>query len=246
MRAIFVSVLCLLFTGSTFTQGKTDRDRDGLKGPVQTVRVRKMTTLDENGKQSASPLLLTHVVTYEQSGNRTDVAFYDRIGAFSRRIVYTYDPETRKRSGLITYDSQNSMVRKVVDINGGSGFKKNRTIYDFNDDGSVYRRTELAFDDLGELLEVAEYQPDGSLVKKDRAPFKEPELEYVVAAQRPASEDVDRVVISSGSGRGEYFEPDPHGNWTRGITVSSSRTFASGKKIKTTEVVYREFTYFQD
>jgi len=243
MRALFISVLCVLLSSTAFTQVKTDRDRDGLKGTVQIVRVRKMTTLDENGKQSASPLLLTQVVTYDQSGNRTELALYDGIGTLNRRIVYTYDPETRRKSGLITYDSQNSMVRKVVDINGSSGFKKNRTIHDFNEDGTLYRKTELAFDELGELIEVAEYQPDGSLVKKDRAPFKEPKLEYVVADQRPPLEEVDRVVSSSGR-RGEYFEPDPHGNWTRGITVSSSRTYSSGKKIKTTEVVYREFTYY--
>lgn len=243
MRAIFISVLCVLLSGSTFAQGKTDRDREGLKGAVQIVRVRKMTTLDENGKQSAGPLLLTQVVTYDQSGNRTELALYDDIGTLSRRIVYTYDPETRRRSGLITYDSQNSMIRKVIDINGSSGFKKNRTIQDFNEDGTLFRKTELTFDELGELIEVAQYQPDGSLVKRDRSPFKEPERQYVVAAQRPPLEDVDRVV-SSGGGRGEYFEPDPHGNWTRGIPVSSSRTYSSGKKIKTTEVVYREFTYY--
>lgn len=244
MRALFIFVLCLLLPGTTFPQSKTDRDRNGLKGAVQIVRVRKMTILDENGKQSSSPLLLAQVVTYDQSGNRTELALHDDIGTLNRRIVYTYDPETRSRSGLITYNSQNSMVRKVIDINGSSGFKKNRTIHDFNEDGTLYRKTELTFDELGELIEVAEYQPDGSLVKKDRPPFKEPEREYV-AAQRPSSEDVDRVV-SSGSGRFEYFEPDSHGNWTRGIRVSSSRTYSSGKNIKTTEVVYREFTYYQD
>lgn len=246
MRAFFVWVLCLLLPGTTFTQGTSDRDRDGLKGAVQTVRVRKITTLDENGKQSASPLLLTHVVTYDQLGHRIEVAFYDGFGTLSRRIVYMYDPETRRRSGLITYDSQNSMVRKVIDTNGSNGFNKKRTIQDFNEDGTLYRKTELAFGELGELVEVAEYQPDGSLAKRDRAPFKEPERQYVVAVQSPQSEDVDRVVSFGGRGRGEYFEPDPHGNWTRGITESAPRTYSSGKKIKTTEVIYREFTYYKN
>jgi hypothetical protein len=246
MRALFIFMLCLLSPVVSLAQDKTDRDRAALKGPVETVRVRTTTTLDENGKQSAGPLLVTHVVTYDQSGNRTELALYDRFGTLSRRNVYTFDPDTKRRSGLITYDSENSMVRKVVDIDGSNGSKKTRTIHDFNGDGTLYRKTELAFDELGQLIEVAEYGPDGSLVKKDRSPFKEPELQYVVATQRSQPEDVDRVIGFGAQGAGEYFEPDSHGNWTRAIRVLSSRTYSSGKKIKTTETAYREFTYHQN
>jgi hypothetical protein len=245
MRAIFFSVLCFLLTGTVLAQGKTDRERDGLKGAVHTVRVRTTTTLDENGNQSSSPLLLSYVVTYGKSGNRDELALYNSVGALSRRIVYTYDPESKRKSGLITYDSQNTMIRKVIDLNGSGGFKKTRTIYDFKEDGTVYRRMEMAFDELGQLIEVAEYDPDGSPLKKERSPFIEPELKNVVPAQKARSQDIDRVV-SFGGGYDEYFEPDPRGNWTRGKRVLSSRTYASGKKVKTTEVVYRELNYYQD
>ncbi len=135
------------------------------------------------------------------------------------------------------------MVRKIVDIYGKNGFEKNRTIEDFNDDGTVYKTIRLTSNSIGEMIEVAEYGTDGTLVKTERAPFKQPELEYVVGAQRRPLEDVDRVVSFSGGGR-EYLGPDPYGNWTRALTASTSSTYSSGKRIKTTEIVYREFTYY--
>lgn len=106
------------------------------------------------------------------------------------------------------------------------------------------KKALLTFDNLGDLIEVADYRADGTLITKDRAPFKEPEREYVVSAQKRPLEDIDRLVSFGGRGVGEYSHLDPHGNWTRGVTPSSSRTYSSGKKIKTTEVIYRDFTYY--
>jgi hypothetical protein len=243
MRKLFaISGLCVLITGTAFSQ-KTDRERDGLKGPVETVRVRQATKLSEDGKQSESPLLLTHVVTYDQSGNRTELALYDQTGTLSRRIAYQYDPETKRRSGLITYNSQNAMVRKVTDKYGSNGLKVSSTVQVFDEDGTLFRKTELTFDTLGELIEVAEYKGDGSLIKKDGPPLEESESGNAILARRSPQEDVDRVV---GFGRiaGEYFDLDLHGNWTRGMTASTSRIYSSGKKAKTTEWAYREFTYY--
>jgi len=239
---LLISGLCVLITGTAFSQ-KTDRERDGLKGPVKTVRVRQVTTSSEDGKQSESPLLLTHEVTYDQSGNRTELAFYDRTGTLSRRIAYQYDPETKRRAGLITYNSQNAMVRKVADKYGSSGIKVSSTILDFNEDGTLFRKTEVTFGTLGELIDVAEYQGDGSLIKKAGPPFKEAEGENAISARGRPREDVDRVV-SFGQRAGEYFDPDHHGNWTRGMTASTSRTYSSGKNAKTTVWAYREFTYY--
>jgi hypothetical protein len=134
------------------------------------------------------------------------------------------------------------MVRKVVDTYGSSGFKSSRAIHDYNEDGTFYRKTVLNFGPLGDLVEVADYGEDGSLVKKDTAPFEQPSYSYT--AQRSSAENEDQIV-GVGSTRREYFESDPQGNWTRAIASSTSRTYASGKKVKTEEIVFREFTYYQ-
>lgn len=242
-KALLISLLLFCLATTSNSQNITDRERDGLKGPVQTVRVSKTIRSHENGVRTDTPLLLSHVITYDKSGGRTELALYDSCGTPSRRIVYTGELESRRKSGMITYDSNNAMVRKVVDVYGNNGLEKNRTIETFNEDGTVYRKTELTFDSLGVMTEVAEYGPDGSLIKKERAPFKEPELDYTRAAPLRATEEPARLV-SSYSKRGEYSDPDGYGNWTRGMTSSTSRTYSSGNKIKTTEVVYREFTYY--
>ena len=242
-NSLLILLLFASLATSAHSQSSTDRERDGLKGPVQTVHVRKATTLDENGVRTETPLLLSHVVTYDKSGSKSEFALYDSSGILSRRIVYTYEPDSKRKSGLITYDSNNSMVRKIIDIYGKRGLEKSRTIEDFNEDGTVYRKLGLKFNSLGEMTEVAEFGPDGTLIKAERSPFKEPERESVVDARSRPLDEVDRLVSFS-RGVGEYLDPDPHGNWSRGLTASTSRTYSSGKKIKTTEVVYREFTYY--
>ena len=239
---LLISGLCVFITGTAMPQ-KTDRERDGLKGPVKTISVRQATVSSEDGKQTESPLVLTHVVSYDQSGNRSELAIYDRTGTLSRRITYQYDPDTKRRSGLTAYNSQNAIIRKVEDKYGNSGFKVSSTVQDFNEDGTLFRKTELTFGALGELIELAEYQADGSLIKKDSRSLEKAEGENAISARARLPENLDRVV-SFGGMRGEYFDLDMHGNWTRGMTGSTSRTYSSGKKTKTTEWAYREFTYY--
>jgi hypothetical protein len=239
---LLIPGLCVLITGTALSQ-KTDRERDGLKGLVKMVRVRQATISNEDGKQTESPLLLTHLVAYDQSGNRTELALYDQSGNLSRRIAYQYDPETKRRSSLITYNSQNEMVRKVDDKYGSSGFKVSSTIQDFNEDGTLFRKTELTFGPLGELIEVAEYQGDGSLIKKGSPSLEGAQVENAISSRGHPRKDVDRVVGFGQTG-GEYFDLDSHGNWTRGMTASTSRTYSSGKNAKTTVWAYREFTYY--
>lgn len=211
-KALMISLLFFSLTATANSQTMTDRERAGLKGPVQTVRLRISTTLDENGQVTETPLLLSQATTYDKSGNKTEVALYDKSGILSRRIVSSYEPKSKKRIGLITYDSNNSMVRKVVDLYGKNGLEKNQTIEVFNEDGTLHRKTEVTFDSVGNMTEVAEYRIDGTLIKREHPPFKEPKRENIPKTEKRPSEEVDYVVSSGGSGRGEYFEPDPHGN----------------------------------
>ncbi len=91
-KALLILLVFVSLAAFARSQGSTDREREGLKGPVQTVHVRKTTTSDENGMRTETPLLLTHVVKYDKAGSRTELAFYDSSGILSRRIVYTYEP----------------------------------------------------------------------------------------------------------------------------------------------------------
>lgn len=235
-------MLCLLSCSIIHAQLKTDRERAGLKGLVQTVKVRQMTVVTEGEKQTVSPLVLSHATSYDRAGKRTELVLYDKTGALSRRIAYTYEPGSNKPSELATYDAHNVMLRKVVDSYGSNGIKSGRIIHDYNEDGTFYRKTVLTFDHLGELVEAADYREDGSLIKKDTAPFKESLHSYPTQMRPPENED---RIIGGGRGAGEYFDPDAYGNWTRGITSSTFTKYSSGKRIETKEVVYREFAYYQ-
>jgi hypothetical protein len=240
---VAVSMLCLLLPVTIHAQAKTDRERDGLKGSVQSVKVRRMTIVTEDEKRTETLLLLSHAISYDRAGRRSELALYDKGGILRTRIAYSYDPLTNRRSELATYDANNIMVRNVIDTYGNNGFKSSQAIYDYNDDKTLNRKTVLTFDPLGELTEVAEFRQDGSLIKKESAPFKERKYSY--SSPRKSQGSSEDPVVGYGSGGGEYFERDVQGNWKRGITSSTSLSYSSGKKVKTEEIEYREFTYYQ-
>ena len=238
MRILLIIGICCLVIGTSVSQ--TDRERDGLKGPVKTVRVRQVTLVSENGLQTETPVSLITVVTYDQGGRKTEMALYDRDSVLSRRIVYDYDPETKTRSGLTSYNSQNVVVRKVTDKYGSNGFKVSSQIQTFNEDGTLHKRTEVTFGPLGELVEVSEYNGDGSLIKQPSSP---PE-ESIDGNPNSAGRQREDQFVSFGRSIKEYFDNDSHGNWTRGNAGSIVRTYASGRTVKTEEWAYREFTYY--
>ena len=238
MRTLLIIGICCLVGGTAVSQ--TDRERDGLKGPVKTVRVRQVTLVSENGLQTQAPVSLVSVVTYDQSGRKTEIALYDGDNILSRRLVYDYDPETKTRSGLTTYNSQNVVVRKVTDKYGPNGLKVSSQIQAFNEDGTLYKRAEVTFGPLGELVEVSEFNADGTPIKKPGSAPQESIDENPNSARRLRE---DRLV-GFGKSIKEYFDEDSHGNWTRGNTGSIVRTYASGKSVKTEEWAYREFTYY--
>ena len=237
MRALLIIVICCLLTGSAVSQ--TDREREGLKGPVKTVRVRQVTLVSENDVQTGPPESLVTVVTYDQSGKRTELALYDRSNTLSRRLVYNYDPQTRMRSGLTTYNAENVVVRKVADKYDKNGLKVSSQIQTFNEDGTLYKRTEITFGPLGELVEANEYNGDGTPIKKPTAP--EASIDETSNSAKRQRED---HLVGFGSSVKEYFDEDSHGNWTRGNAGGRVQTYASGRTVKTTEWVFREFTYY--
>ena len=220
----------------------TDRERDGLKGLVKTVRVREGTVVIENGKRTDNPLTLISEVSYDESGYRTKLDLYDIDGTIKRRISYEYDSQTRQLTNLITYNSQNVMLRKISDKYGTNGRKVKRTILDYNEDGTLFRRTELTLGSMNELLDVAEFDGEGKVVKKNSPPIEEPGSESV-ASLKSLSESKDRP-ISMTTGGGTYLDIDAHGNWTRGQTRVTARTYESGASTRREEWTYREFTYY--
>jgi hypothetical protein len=234
-------MLCLVAFVTATAQGTTDRERDGLRGPVHTLTIQRQTVLNENNTQTGGPLVLSYIMSYDSAGNRTELANYDDNGVLSRKIKFTYDPNSKKRTALTIFDANNVLLRKVMDTYSNDGFKLSRTIYDYNEDGTLYRKTVMTFDAFGQLNEVADYSADGKLARRDKAPFKEPVQQLTGRSKAIENEG---FVLRFGMTLGEYSEPDEHGNWTRGIAPSTFKEYASGREVKMTEIIQRTFTYY--
>jgi len=131
------------------------------------------------------------------------------------------------------------VVRKVTDKYGQKGFKVSSQVQAFNEDGTLYKRTEVTFGPLGELVEVSEYNGDGTQVKKADSPE-----EFIDENPNLARRQQEDRVVGYGTSTEEYLDEDSHGNWTKANAGSTVRTYASGRSVKTEKWTFREFTYY--
>jgi hypothetical protein len=65
-KIVILLMLCLLSVSIVHAQVKTARERDGLKGLVQTVKVWQMTVVTEGEKQTESSLVPSQMVSYDR------------------------------------------------------------------------------------------------------------------------------------------------------------------------------------
>ncbi len=74
------------------TTGASNREQDGLVGPVRRARTETSTVSNKDGKLVESERVLLETTTYDLRGNRTDNTYYAVAGSsLTGREVYKYD-----------------------------------------------------------------------------------------------------------------------------------------------------------
>ena len=245
-----LSLTCLLMCGAPRAVGHAVQAGHGLNGPVHTVLTKEQVILEDDGKETVGQIEPLSLVTFDRAGKIVESVAYSDGGTQSRRVVYKYDAGGKRRTGLVAYNPSGEVVRRVEDTFGSVGLRASRTVHDYEDDGTLLRKVVFTFDRLGELQEVAEYGPEGTLKHTERAPFTDSthrNLSYlspVPDTHTARDHDEDRVVGGGGTGSYTPSETDEHGNWTKNKS-REFKEYKSGRRTEKTVITYRTFTYYE-
>jgi antitoxin component YwqK of YwqJK toxin-antitoxin module len=143
-----------------------------IKGPVRTFKVEVATFVLKDGDYVEGPRVVQMEASFNQDGNRTDLHIYDDKGVLARRIVMKFDG--RKMTEAINYDGAGKMWLKTVDVYDNKSRLKEELTY--NGDGSLRSKKTYKRDELGQAIEVSEYNAQGVLLDQFKNNFDGPIL----------------------------------------------------------------------
>ncbi len=80
------------FAAPATPSNDTDRDRDGLQGPVRRIRTENAKLLSKDGKSVEGPHAVLETATYDPKGGKIDTAYFPTAGGvLTGKEVYKYD-----------------------------------------------------------------------------------------------------------------------------------------------------------
>ncbi|MDQ3907303.1 MAG: hypothetical protein M3268_03050, partial [Acidobacteriota bacterium] len=110
-------------------RAETDRDRDGLRGPVRRVRTENAKLVAREGKLVEGPRSVMETATYDMKGAKIDTAYFlSAGGALTGREVYKYD-------------DRGDIVEMTLYNADGSVLSKEKYDYDFDAVGNWTKMT---------------------------------------------------------------------------------------------------------
>jgi len=161
MKTLKIVVLVALMSLVAQAQDRSDADATyALKGPVRTFKVEGATFVLKDGEYVEGPRVAQMEASFNEDGNRTDLLMYNDKGVLSRRIVMKFDG--RKMTEAFNYDGGGRMWLRIVNVYDDNGRLKKELTY--NGDGSLRSMKTLKRDELGQAVEVKEYNAQEVLV----------------------------------------------------------------------------------
>ena len=173
MKYLKALMLVALMSIAAHAQDRSDADATyALKGPVRTFKVEVATLVSTGADAVEGSKVLQMEASFNEDGNRTDLRIYNDKGVLSRRIVTKFDG--RKMMEAANYDGAGKMWLRIVDSYDDNGLlKKELTL---NGDGSLRTMKKYKRDELGQAIEVEEYNAQEVLVDHFINTFDGPRL----------------------------------------------------------------------
>ena len=92
MKRLLIALIgTVLLSYQADAQTRTDKERDGLAGPVLVVRLEKARLLNESGEWKEQAKVLSSVQTYDPKGNKTEWTFHSYDGSLETKQINTHD-----------------------------------------------------------------------------------------------------------------------------------------------------------
>jgi hypothetical protein len=260
MRQI-LAALCVYFlvSASVGAQTKTDRDIQGLVGPVKTLSIKRTETPLRDGQPSEPKVVEARLLTFDVQGHQIQqyrgrpdgtpwmkwVYVYDANGYMTEQSEYepperlitkkTYRNEFDAEGRLTTasiYDADGKLDHRIVRNYNYRGLLADGTTYDRN--GSVSNKSVFTYDEKGGLAEFALYNSMGVLVQKQIHTGAQNDMILNNDDGTPRMREIRIAPV-----REEF---DSHGNWTK-LTTKKVVT-QSGRTEDVVEITRRIITYY--
>jgi antitoxin component YwqK of YwqJK toxin-antitoxin module len=249
-------LLFFIISSTSFAaQKKTGREKAGLFGPVETVRLEQSEIREQDGIPVESPRRLESVTTYDEKGNEIELSnyfngtlqnkrttaydypgnitwtYYNPKGAVMSRTIIKSD-DSERTTGIFTYDANDSLTcqQNYVYDQRGNLLESSSS---FINNRALSSKTVHTYDDEGRPTATRVYDANGILKQESahtRAGTK------VVTHNKDGSTKKWEANFSDLS-----FEFDSHGNWTK--RSHRRKITESGKITELIEVTYRSITY---
>ena len=179
-------VLCLLSITPVVSQTKTDKDRDGLFGPVKSVEAFLVDFVSRDNGTVEEKTRPWHTTTFNTDGNISERSSYDQNGTITARYVHTYDAKGRS-TGYEEYaallDKTLTIPRRHVYTLNGDGRRIEYIVFESN--GSVGTRFVYKYDTRGKRIEEQWYAHTGKLGGRTVYTFDENGNETSLTSYQP-------------------------------------------------------------
>jgi TonB family protein len=234
----------LLFGNIFAADKKSDKQQDGLKGPVGSVRVEKATITKENNQPVEGQRRRSHKIRYNEKGEMVEM------------IIYTSDSISRLL--LFTGDAQGNTLASVFERGNPLALPPppDSSTPQVTSSKKVFKHV-FKYDSKGNRTEDAVYAEDGTLSGKDVYLFDIDGKPYGVrsfdekgptGSSRFTCDSKGMILTQSFTSqtgkitekRTYAYELDAQGNW---IKQTALKILDTGK-IEPIEVVYRTLSYY--
>ena len=253
-KVLGVLLLSLSLASFTSAQTMTDRETDGLKGKVKSVRVESAHVSKRDGQAFESSRRLQSEATYDEKGNKLEEIRYNSRGAIEERVVsgrdekghptktqykadgtiaskwvFNYDAKG-KMTGGAQYAADGTLQLKMVREFDANGKFISGAMYDVN--GALMNKTVSVYDAQGKQAKDTVYNAAGALLQ---------ELVRAGGVDTVTMYDSDGTIRYKAVSQSPAVESDSNGNWIKRSTPMT--TTQRGKTEEGIEVVYRTITY---
>jgi hypothetical protein len=161
MKRLLIALIATVLLGSPAdAQTKTDKERDGLAGPVLVVRLEKAKFVNESGEWKERAKVLSSVHNYDVKGNKTEWTFHRYDGTLDTKQINERDDKGRLIK-VFFYKTNGSLDRKALHTYDEKG---NLAVIDLvRVDGSPINKQRLGYSDNGKLVKADLREADGSI-----------------------------------------------------------------------------------
>jgi TonB family protein len=183
LTLVLLPVLILCQTLAYARAGSTEREQDGLAGPVRRVKTETAKITVKGGQPFEGPRAVLETTTYDQKGNRVDNAYFlSAGGSLTGKENYKYD-ERGNIVEMTLHDADGSLIAKEV-------YK-----YEFDAVGNWVKMTtavavieggKVTFEPSEVTYRTISYYLDEAVMAKLSQPAPAPPSAVVAAQPQPA------------------------------------------------------------